>query len=174
MRGRIIFVTGGARSGKSGFTLREASALYGAKAFIATAIAGDEEMAQRIARHKNERGKDWDTFEEPIQICDLLTTIEGQYSIILVDCLTLWLTNVMMAGLDREQEIEKLVASLVSLQSARLYIVSNEVGAGIVPDNELARRFRDTAGILSQKIAAIADEVYVTVAGIPLKIKGEN
>ena len=171
---QMRLITGGARSGKSGFALRDASALAGAKAFLATATAGDEEMSHRIDRHKKERGKDWVTFEEPIAIGHLLTTIESQYGVILVDCLTLWLTNVMMAGLDREGEMEKLIASLSSLQSTRLYLVANEVGAGIVPDNELAREFRDAAGILNQKVAALADEVYLTVAGIPLKIKGEN
>lgn len=174
MNKKIIFVTGGARSGKSGFALRDAAAIDGKKAFIATATVSDEEMAQRIARHKEDRGNDWDTFEEPIKIGDLLKGIECQYGIILVDCLTLWLSNVMMAELDRESEIEKLIASLTSLQSARLTIVSNEVGAGIVPDNELARQFRDTAGILNQKVASIADEVYMTVAGIPIRIKGED
>ncbi|MDP2725240.1 MAG: bifunctional adenosylcobinamide kinase/adenosylcobinamide-phosphate guanylyltransferase, partial [Syntrophales bacterium] len=109
-----------------------------------------------------------------IKIGDLLTAIECKYGIIIVDCLTLWLSNVMTAGLDAGNEIENLVASLASLRSARLYIVSNEVGAGIVPDNELARRFRDAAGILNQKVASISDEVYMTVAGIPIKIKGED
>ena len=174
MSRKIIFVTGGARSGKSGFALRNASAIDGKKAFIATATASDEEMAHRIALHKEDRGNGWDTFEEPIQIGDLLTAIECRYGIILVDCLTLWLANVMTAGLDMGSETEKLIASLASLRSARFTIVSNEVGAGIVPDNEPARRFRDTAGILNQKVAAIADEVYMTVAGIPIKIKGED
>jgi len=174
MSRKIIFVTGGARSGKSGFALRDASAIDGKKAFVATAAASDEEMAQRIARHKEERGNGWDTFEEPLKIGDLLTAIECRYGIILVDCLTLWLANVMMAGLDMGSETEKLAASLASLRSARFYIISNEVGAGIVPDNELARRFRDAAGILNQKVASISDEVYMTVAGIPIKIKGED
>ena len=170
--GQIILVTGGARSGKSGFALSEALKMSGKKAFLATAEAMDKEMEDRIKRHKEDRGKGWKTFEEPLYLARLLEEIDGRYPVIIVDCLTLWLANVMMADLDAEGETDCLMAAFRALRRSKVFIVSNEVGMGIVPENELARKFRDLAGRLNQRVAAAADEVYITVSGIPVKIKG--
>lgn len=168
---KLVFITGGARSGKSGFALREASNHPGKKAFLATAEASDEEMRERIERHRRDRGEGWKTYEERLGIAGVLRRIDGEYPVIVIDCLTLWLSNVMESGLDSEVEIENLVSSLSNLRSSTVYVVSNEVGMGIVPVNELARRFRDEAGMLNRKVAALADEVCLMVAGIPVKIK---
>ncbi len=184
---QVIFVIGGARSGKSSFALYEASGIKGKKAYIATAEALDEEMKERIENHKDQRGKDWDTFEEPLRIAEIIRgrgelqcapakscigRAEGNYEVIVIDCLTLWLSNIMHRNLNVDNEIDKLIESLRSAHHAsRIYVVSNEVGMGIVPDNELARRFRDLAGVLNRKVAEISDAVYLTTAGIALKIK---
>jgi adenosylcobinamide kinase/adenosylcobinamide-phosphate guanylyltransferase len=169
-RGRITFILGGSRSGKSGFALKQASKLPGSKAFIATAQAFDDEMRDRIERHKKERPADWHTFEEPIALPGMITDMGKDYSVILIDCLTLWLSNLMMNEADVESSIESLLLAAAPCPAA-LFIVSNEVGMGIVPDNALSRRFRDLAGTLNRCIAEIADEVFMVVAGIPVKIK---
>jgi adenosylcobinamide kinase/adenosylcobinamide-phosphate guanylyltransferase len=171
MNKRIIFIMGGARSGKSTFALKEASKIPGKKAYIATAEALDEEMQQRIENHRRQRGDEWITHEESLKIADLFKEIKDKYDVILIDCLTLWLSNVMHADLNIEAEIERLISSLVSPPLSLMYIVSNEVGMGIVPDHKLSREFRDMAGILNQKVAEIADEVYLMVSGIPVRMK---
>ncbi|HMK56461.1 MAG TPA: bifunctional adenosylcobinamide kinase/adenosylcobinamide-phosphate guanylyltransferase [Dissulfurispiraceae bacterium] len=168
--GSITFVLGGSRSGKSSFALSRASKLAGSKAFIATAQAFDEEMKDRIERHKSERPAEWKTFEEPLSVPKLIADAGGRYGVVLVDCLTLWLSNLLMNGTDVEEEIESLLLSVAPCPSS-LFIVSNEVGMGIVPDNALARRFRDMAGTLNRCIAEVADDVFLVVAGIPVKIK---
>jgi len=170
---KIIFVIGGARSGKSSFALREAAKVEGRKAYIATAQALDDEMKERIRKHKEERGADWDTFEEPVKVPEIIGDIKDKYSVIVLDCLTLWLSNLIHCNADIKRNIENLFNSLqITHHSSRIYIVSNEVGMGIVPENELARSFRDMAGFLNQKAAEVADEVYLVTAGIPIKIKG--
>ena len=191
MNKKIIFITGGARSGKSSFALAKCLTLQGRKAYIATAEALDEEMTKRIEQHKKQRGKDWDTYEEPLKITEVMRELDGNYAALVVDCLTLWLSNLFMKtqskgyGLQTiEAEIQKLLDSLGQFKSSvagdpgsgfcSLYIVSNEVGMGIVPENETARNFRDIAGILHQKIAEVSDEVYLMVAGIPMKMKGKH
>jgi adenosylcobinamide kinase/adenosylcobinamide-phosphate guanylyltransferase len=191
----IVFITGGARSGKSVYALSRAQMLSGEKAFIATAQALDDEMKIRIEAHKKERGNTFDTYEEPIKIAELVETLKHRYDVMLIDCLTLWLSNVMYAGLRVEGEVNNLInvinvgadlrvcpesegQSHRIVPTERLYgvsptifIVSNEVGMGIVPENRLARQFRDYQGILNQHIASIADEVYMLIAGISVKIK---
>lgn len=169
--GRITFIIGGARSGKSSFALEQASECRGKKAYIATAQAFDDEMMDRIAKHRDERGSDWDTIEEPVRLSEILKTASAEYDVVLVDCLTLWLSNLLLADMDAEKETDAFISLLITHNPLRLFIVSNEVGMGIVPDNELARRFRDLAGKLNQKVAAAADEVYLVAAGIPIKIK---
>ncbi len=169
-RGKIVFILGGARSGKSGFALKTASDMPGRKAFIATAQAFDDEMEQRIARHKAERPDEWQAFEEPLNIQDLIARIHGIYDVLLIDCLTLWITNLMLGNDDIEGKAQLLLDALSSCRSS-VFIVSNEVGLGIVPDNRLTREFRDIAGSLNQKVAAAADEVYFMAAGLPVKIK---
>lgn len=176
MNRKIIFIIGGARSGKSTYALKEASNIPDDKVYIATAEALDEEMRQKIENHKRQRGVDWVTYEEPLRISEVIKEIEGKYSVIVIDCLTLWLSNLMIAHIDIVQEIENLVEALKDPTSithnSLLLIVSNEVGMGIVPENEMARKFRDVAGFLNQRIAEIANEVYLMVSGIPLKVKG--
>ena len=167
---KIVFITGGARSGKSSFALKAASGIPGRRAYIATSEARDEEMRKRIEMHRKQRGNGWDTIEEPLMIADALNNIKGKCGSIVLDCLTLWLSNIMHAKLDMEAEIERLISSLRSLQAC-VFIVSNEVGMGIVPENGMAREFRDLAGMLNQRVAEAADEVYLVVSGIPLKIK---
>lgn len=167
----ILFI-GGARSGKSSFALGEASKIKGKKAYIASAEAFDEEMKERIMMHKKERGKEWDTFEEPLRIAGVVKGVINDYKVVIIDCLTLWLSNVMHGNLNAENEIENLVDCLRSTHHvSQIFIISNEVGMGIVPANELARQFRDLAGILNRKVAAIADRVYLITAGIPVRIK---
>ena len=169
---QIVFITGGARSGKSSFALKEASKIRGRKALIATAEPLDEEMKERIERHKKERGRDWDTFEEPLRIADAIRETTSNYKVTVIDCLTLWLSNIMHTDLDVNDEIDRLIESFRPTNNdSQVYIVSNEVGMGIVPDNELARKFRDFAGILNREVAELADAVYLIAAGIPLKIK---
>ncbi|MBI5101059.1 MAG: bifunctional adenosylcobinamide kinase/adenosylcobinamide-phosphate guanylyltransferase [Nitrospirae bacterium] len=169
--GTITFVIGGARSGKSSFALDRASEYEGQKVFIATAQAFDSEMTKRIQKHRQERGGDWETVEAPLAITGVLKDKSGKCGVIVIDCLTLWLSNLLLAGMDVEMETGSFISSLSTVNCPRVFIVSNEVGMGIVPENELARRFRDIAGRLNQKTAALADEVYMVTAGIPVKIK---
>jgi adenosylcobinamide kinase/adenosylcobinamide-phosphate guanylyltransferase len=173
MSRRIILVTGGARSGKSSFALASASDFPGRKAFVATARPSDDEMKSRIERHRRDRGELYDTYEEPLKVGSLLRKIEDRYEVIILDCLTLWLYNLISGGADIERETENLLESLSSLhRPGRIYIVSNEVGMGIVPADEMSRRYRDAAGSLNQRMAEVAHEVYLAVSGIPVKIKG--
>ncbi len=164
----ITLILGGARSGKSRFAL----ALAGRRprAFIATATAGDEEMAQRIARHKAERGAAWETIEEPLALVAALKRAADPRRIVVVDCLTFWLHNLMAERRDVPAEIEALADALSGL-SGHIVLVANEVGMGIVPDNPLARAFRDHAGRLNETVAARADRVVLMAAGLPLVLK---
>ncbi len=169
--GKIIFVLGGAKSGKSAFALAKAEAFQGRKAYIATAQPLDDEMRERIRKHRDQRGKDWETFEEPREMARVLNEVGVGYSAAVIDCLTLWLSNLLPGTEDPDGEIGTLLSALRYGDHPPFFVVSNEVGMGIVPDNALARRFRDLAGRLNQEVAAIADEVYLVTAGIPLKIK---
>jgi adenosylcobinamide kinase/adenosylcobinamide-phosphate guanylyltransferase len=173
MNKKVYFITGGARSGKSAFAEKLAHALKGTRAYIATAQAFDAEMAAKIEKHRNDRGATWDTYEEPLAVAELLGKLSTRYDVALIDCLTLWLSNVMAhtdgAG-DVQSRAEELVDAVRDFKGSCI-VVSNEVGLGIVPDNPLARKFRDSAGMLNQKMAQAADEVYFTVSGIPVKIK---
>lgn len=166
---KSILVTGGARSGKSALAERLAAELGGTPVYIATAEATDAEMAARIAAHRARRGEGWRTVEAPLDLVGALDETEGDVPR-LVDCLTLWLGNLIMTERDWRTEAERLVIA-IGRRAAPLVIVSNEVGAGIVPENALARSFRDAAGELNQAVAAVVDEVYLTVAGQPLRIK---
>ena len=171
---KVVFILGGARSGKSTFALQGASVIEGKKAFIATAEAFDDEMRLRIEKHKEERGTDWITHEEPLSISMLLQNIRDSYPVILVDCLTLWVSNIMHAGLDFNDEAARLVDIISQRHPALIYIVSNEVGMGLVPDTELGREYRDNIGFLNRKMAEAATDVYFMAAGIPMKIKGDT
>ncbi len=163
---------GGARSGKSRYaeTLVRDSGLSGV--YLATAEAGDVEMAARIRHHRARRGPDWRTIEEPLDLAGALARAARPGQAVLVDCLTLWLANLMAAARDIAAEREALLAGLEGL-AGPVVLVSNEVGQGIVPDNALARRFRDETGLLHQAIAARADRVVFLVAGLPQILKGD-
>ena len=171
---KLIFITGGARSGKSRLA-EELAAHFGAPlGYLATGQAGDPEMSARIARHQARRGADWQTMEEPLQVLPVLQGHDGYFSAILMDCLTLWLSNLLLHHNEPAPAlaaIRELIAALPGLKTP-LIIVSNEIGMGIVPDNPLARTFRDLAGEANEMLAAVADEVYVTFSGLPLKLKG--
>lgn len=172
--GKITFVIGGARSGKSRYAVESIEKNGAANAaFIATCQALDEEMARRIALHRSSRPSHWETFDEPRSVAALVEKIGGSFDHILIDCLTLLVTNLMLGGAGEggvEREIDALVAALRKSRGASV-IVSNEVGLGIVPENALARDFRDIAGRVNQQVAQKADEVYFMVAGIPWRIK---
>jgi adenosylcobinamide kinase/adenosylcobinamide-phosphate guanylyltransferase len=170
--GGLTFITGGARSGKSSFALREASSKAGRRLFVATLEPRDEEMRLRAELHRAERGPGWESREEPLGLAAALSEAAEGCEVCVVDCLTLWLSNVIHAGRDVEAEIAGLVSALEDAKRhIEVYVVSNEVGMGIVPGNELARRFRDYAGLLNQKVAGAADSVYLMASGIPVRIK---
>ncbi len=162
-------VLGGARSGKSAYAERLVTALPPPWVYCATAQAFDSEMRERVAQHQARRGEGWRTVEEPRAIAPL---IEASAAPILVDCLTLWLTNIILAGMDIERESAKLIAAARATE-APIVFVSNEVGLGIVPDNALAREFRDSAGRLNQAIAGLANRVVFMAAGLPMVLKDE-
>jgi adenosylcobinamide kinase/adenosylcobinamide-phosphate guanylyltransferase len=165
-------ILGGARSGKSARAeaLTLAVAGDGPAVYLATSEAGDAEMETRIAEHRARRGQHWTTKEAPL---DLVDALAGETRPVLVDCLTLWLSNLMAAGRDVDREGDRL-AHAVGRHATPLVLVSNEVGMGIVPDNALARAFRDHAGRLHQKIAAVSDRVELVVAGLPLVLKPQG
>ena len=170
---RLSLVLGGARSGKSRYAESLVAALPPPwKApwnYVATAEAGDSEMAERIAAHRARRGASWRTIEAPRDLTGSLQ--RGRGTPVLIDCLTLWLSNLMLAGVDIDAEMEGLDVAL-SAAAAPIVMVANEVGSGIVPDHPLGRRFRDMQGVLNQRIAARADRVVLMVAGLPLALKG--
>ncbi|MBN2907768.1 MAG: bifunctional adenosylcobinamide kinase/adenosylcobinamide-phosphate guanylyltransferase [Rhodobacteraceae bacterium] len=167
--GNVILVTGGARSGKSRHAETRVTAMTGAPVYIATAQAHDDEMRARIAHHVIQRGEGWTTIEEPLDLPGALKRTDGQGPR-LVDCLTFWLANLMMADRQWQIEADALIAVLAQ-QVSPVVLVSNEVGMGIVPENALARAFRDAQGWLNQRVASAADEVEFVVAGLPLRVK---
>ncbi len=167
---RVTLVLGGARSGKSAYAESLVEAASGDPVYIATGAAGDAEMAARIADHKARRGARWRTVEEPLDLAGALEREAVGGRVVLVDCLTLWLTNVVGAGGDPAAEESRLVRTLDEV-GAPVVLVSNEVGLGIVPDNALARAFRDHAGRLNQEVAGVADRVVFIAAGLPLTLK---
>lgn len=166
----LIFVLGGARSGKSAFAQGLIEQLPGPYAFLATAEAYDAEMVERIARHRADRSDAWTTHDAPLDLAGTLGRLpKGQPA--LIDCLTLWLSNHLLADHDLEDQANGLLQALLARQAPTV-VVSNEVGLGIVPDNALARRFRDAAGRLNQQVARQARAVAFLVAGLPLFPKG--
>ena len=169
-----MLVIGGARSGKSSFALDLCNNLEGKRYFIATAQAFDDEMEDRIKQHQVERGNEWETIEETVDICERIKEIDSDDVIVLIDCLTLWLSNLYMkyeSDVDRVyDDIERLVET-VSKIKGRLVLVSNEVGMGIVPENKLARLYRDASGAMNRKIAEKSDKVVINFAGLPVVLK---
>ncbi|MDD5583696.1 MAG: bifunctional adenosylcobinamide kinase/adenosylcobinamide-phosphate guanylyltransferase [Candidatus Omnitrophica bacterium] len=169
---KITLILGGARSGKSTYAMRLA-AKYTKVAFIATAQALDREMEERIRHHRNVRPKRWKTFEEAKELSPLLKKITGRFNCLIIDCLTLLISNLILSGKTEDKIIENVneMLSILRKTKAHVIFVSNEVGLGIVPDNALSRNFRDIAGKINQIVAQAADEVFFTVSGLPLKIK---
>lgn len=165
---RLTLVLGGARSGKSRFAEGLARQHGGPRTYIATAEAFDDEMRQRIAKHREQRAGDgWVTIEATLDPASVLP----RDGLVLLDCVTVWLGNLMHHGRDLRAEVAKLCAALEACP-AEVILVSNEVGLSIVPENAMARRFRDEQGLANQALAAIADNVYFIAAGLPLKLKG--
>jgi adenosylcobinamide kinase/adenosylcobinamide-phosphate guanylyltransferase len=164
------FVLGGARSGKSTLAQTRAEASGLEPVMVATAQAFDDEMTARIAAHQADRGPGWGLIEEPLELAAVLRRDTGADRVLVVDCLTLWLSNLMAAERSPEEETSRLVEALAGVRGP-VILVSNEVGLGIVPENALARRFRDAQGRLNRAVAAAADRVTLTVAGLELIAK---
>lgn len=167
--GKSILITGGARSGKSTFAERKTLAFGRPAIYIATAEAHDDEMRARIAEHQARRGIDWTTIVEPVALTKALSDNDAGPPV-LVDCLTLWLTNLILSDTSWQPEVDGLAAAIAKRQ-APVVFVTNEVGSGIVPDNALARQFRDAAGRMNQQVAAVCDELWLCVSGYPIKVK---
>ncbi|MEJ5301237.1 MAG: bifunctional adenosylcobinamide kinase/adenosylcobinamide-phosphate guanylyltransferase [Thermodesulforhabdaceae bacterium] len=167
----LHLVLGGAKSGKSFYAEQIITAAHPPYIYIATAEVLDEEMAERVKHHKERRGKDWITYEEPLKLTELLESLLPNQLPILVDCITLWLSNLLIAEKAPKEAVERLCSVLNHPRSAPIVLVSNEVGWGIVPDNALARKFRDVAGWANQKLAAVCTHVSWMIAGIPILIK---
>ncbi len=172
---KVALVLGGARSGKSRYGLSLAESFPAPRLFLATGEARDGEMAARIAAHQEERGPGWETRETPLELPEAIGQGQGRYGAILVDCLTMWLANLMLRETATDDDLQaatrRLVALLEKLATPTLFI-SNEVGLGIVPESPLARRYRDSLGWLHQQVARAADLVVLVVAGLPLILKG--
>lgn len=178
--GRIVLVTGGSRSGKSGYALQMAQEQTGKRLFVATCPVLDEEMRLRVERHRRERaGNHWETREEPLNLAQVFNK-SSQHDVILVDCLTLWINNLMFATQQQGREMTEddvAIQARECLHAAKAHpgtviFVTNEVGWGIVPDNALARRFRDLAGRCNQIMGQEADHVVLLCCGLPVKLKG--
>jgi adenosylcobinamide kinase/adenosylcobinamide-phosphate guanylyltransferase len=163
-------VLGGARSGKSAFAERLAAEAASNRIYVATATAGDDEMRARIAHHRTRRGDGWRTIEEPLALIETLARENHDGAAILVDCLTLWLSNLMHAGRDVDGESRRL-ASFLRETKSNIVLVSNEVGLGLVPETELGRAFRDAQGRLNQAVGTAVDDVAFIAAGLPIWLK---
>jgi adenosylcobinamide kinase/adenosylcobinamide-phosphate guanylyltransferase len=165
-----LLVLGGARSGKSRYAEMRAVVDGLRRVYVATADALDDEMRARIARHRADRGVDWQTVETPLELASALTDWSVPGTVLLVDCLTLWTSNLILAERDCGEACEALVRAIAAARGP-VILVANEVGLGIVPDNALARRFRDEAGRINQRVAAAVDEVQFIAAGLALQLK---
>jgi adenosylcobinamide kinase/adenosylcobinamide-phosphate guanylyltransferase len=171
---RVALILGGARSGKSRYGLGLAASFPAPRLFVATCEARDAEMEARIEAHQRERGSDWTSLEVPLKLTDALSAAQGCYGVILVDCLTMWVSNLLLqegASSGSIQTAGEQLVTAVAQTATPTILISNEVGFGIVPDHPLGRQFRDQAGWLHQRLAQVADLVVLVVAGIPLLIK---
>jgi len=169
---RHILVLGGARSGKTSFAERLAMQYGSSPAYLATAEALDSEMAERVQTHQRQREGRFVTIEQPLALAETLRAAASHHDVVLVDCITLWITNMLGAGENVADGIEEVVTTLREMESTMTIFVSNEVGLGIVPDNAMARHFRDLAGSAHQRLAAICSDVYFVAAGLPVTLKG--
>ncbi|MFC1821266.1 bifunctional adenosylcobinamide kinase/adenosylcobinamide-phosphate guanylyltransferase [Thermodesulfobacteriota bacterium] len=171
----LVLVLGGARSGKSSWALRYVEEHYNSFLFMATAEVRDQEMAERIRKHKASRGPKWDLLEESLEISEALNARCDHVEAVLIDCLTIWLSNVMLNGQDENiQSYQQKLLEILSAKQQAITIVSNEVGSGIVPQSAMGREFRDQAGLLNQRVAAVADKVILMIAGFPLYVKNTH
>ena len=170
----LIFIIGGCRSGKSTYALQTAEKMPGErKIYIATCVPQDDEMEQRVAKHQAARSKSWTTVEEPLKLPEAILQNSRRADVILIDCLTLWVSNLLMET-DDEKQIEEKISQLIDAldrATGHIILVSNEVGTGIVPENKLARQYRDIIGLTNQAVAKTAAKVIWMVAGIPVTIK---
>jgi adenosylcobinamide kinase / adenosylcobinamide-phosphate guanylyltransferase len=171
----IVLVTGGCRSGKSAHALTLAASMApGPRYFLATCVPGDEEMKARVARHQRDRGEDWRTIECPVAIGEAILRESAESGVVLVDCLTMWMNNLLMETESQdilEKHIDTLTRALGEAPGS-VILVTNEVGCGIVPADRMTRLFRDMTGLANQRVAAAADKVIWTVSGVPVLIKG--
>ena len=187
MKSQIILCSGGARSGKSEFAERLALATAGRKAYVATGQAFDEEMIDRIKKHQERRGEIWNNFEVPLHLAKEWKNISQSADVILIDCLTMFTTNHMMAhgSIQGQQdanqleatvltELETLLGFIKSCEDKTVIFVTNEIGLGIVPDNKLARYFRDIAGRVNRTVATAADKLYLTISGVTIELKSQE
>ena len=187
MKSQIILCSGGARSGKSEFAERLALATEGRKAYVATGQAFDDEMIDRIKKHQERRGEIWNNFEVPLHLAKEWQNISQTADVILIDCLTMFTTNHMMAhgSIQGQQdanqleatvltELETLLASINSCEGKTVIFVTNEIGLGIVPDNKLARYFRDIAGRVNRTVATAADKLFLTISGVTIELKSQE
>ena len=187
MKSQIILCSGGARSGKSEFAERLALATAGRKAYVATGQAFDEEMIDRIKKHQERRGEIWNNFEVPLHLAKEWKNISQSADVILIDCLTMFTTNHMMAhgSIQGQQdanqleatvltELETLLASIKTCEGKTVIFVTNEIGLGIVPDNKLARYFRDIAGRVNRTVATAADKLFLTISGVTIELKSQE
>ena len=187
MKSQIILCSGGARSGKSEFAERLALDTAGRKAYVATGQAFDEEMIDRIKKHQERRGEIWNNFEVPLHLAKEWQNISQTADVILIDCLTMFTTNHMMAhgSIQGQQdanqleatvltELETLLAAIKSCEGKTVIFVTNEIGLGIVPDNKLARYFRDIAGRVNRTVATAADKLYLTISGVTIELKSQE
>jgi adenosylcobinamide kinase/adenosylcobinamide-phosphate guanylyltransferase len=171
---KVTLVTGGGRSGKSRYALQLAGCCTGKRVFIATAEPFDDEIRARIEKHREERGEAFQTIEEPLDLAGALRALSDDVEVAVVDCLTLWLGNLMHhrgAGTEEHPEVSELL-QILDEPPCDLIFVTNEVGMGVIPENELARRFRDAAGRLNQEVAGRAGQVVLMVSGLPVHVKG--
>jgi adenosylcobinamide kinase/adenosylcobinamide-phosphate guanylyltransferase len=169
-----VLVLGGARSGKTGFAEKLAMRAGERPLYLATAQALDDEMRERVKLHQQQRHKRFATHEEPLNLAGALEAAAADHDVVLVDCLTLWITNLIVAGRNVAGAVDELVALLPRLSSTSVILVSNEVGWGIVPDNAMGRMFRDLAGSTHQRLAEICSDVHLVVAGLPMTLKGQR
>ena len=174
--GKLTLVIGGARSGKSRYAVELARSVGDGVVFVATCVVEDAEMRERVERHHRSRPCTWKTVEEPHDVAAALQRVGAEADVVVVDCLTLLVSNLMAAGLNDEQVEEQATAIVATARRVDCHtiLVSNDVGCGVVPDNALARRFRDLAGRVNQLVAAAAVEVVMLVAGVPVAIKGDG
>jgi adenosylcobinamide kinase/adenosylcobinamide-phosphate guanylyltransferase len=171
MSGHVL-ILGGARSGKTSFAERMAMRAGETPLYLASAQALDGEMLERVKLHQQQRHKRFATLEEPLALSTALKAAAREHDVILVDCITLWISNMLGANREVAAAVDELGSVLTQIDSSRVILVSNEVGLGIVPDNPLARTFRDLSGAAHQRLAEICDEVHFIIAGLPMTLKG--